>query len=43
MKFGILIETNDPEKAWHGVRFANASLKSGSEVKIFLRTRSDCS
>ncbi len=36
MKFGILIETNDPEKAWNGVRFANASLKSGHEVKIFL-------
>lgn len=36
MKFGILLETNDPEKAWNGVRFANASLKKGHEVKIFL-------
>jgi uncharacterized protein involved in oxidation of intracellular sulfur len=36
MKFGILIETNDPEQAWNGVRFANASLKRGHEVKIFL-------
>jgi uncharacterized protein involved in oxidation of intracellular sulfur len=36
MKFGILIETNEPEKAWNGVRFANASLKKGHEVKIFL-------
>ncbi len=36
MKFGILIETNEPEKAWNGVRFANASLKAGHEVKIFL-------
>ena len=36
MKFGIIIETNEPEKAWNGVRFANASLKQGHEVKIFL-------
>lgn len=36
MKFGIIIETNNPEKAWNGVRFANASLKKGHEVKIFL-------
>lgn len=36
MKFGIIIETNEPEKAWNGVRFANASLKKGHEVKIFL-------
>jgi sulfur relay (sulfurtransferase) complex TusBCD TusD component (DsrE family) len=36
MKFGIIIETNDPEKAWNGVRFGNASLKKGHEVKIFL-------
>jgi uncharacterized protein involved in oxidation of intracellular sulfur len=36
MKFGIIIETNEAEKAWNGVRFANASLKLGHEVKIFL-------
>lgn len=36
MKFGIIIETNEAEKAWNGVRFANASLKAGHEVKIFL-------
>ena len=36
MKFGILIETNEPEKAWNGVRFANASLKAGHEVRLFL-------
>jgi sulfur relay (sulfurtransferase) complex TusBCD TusD component (DsrE family) len=35
-KFGIIIETNEPEKAWDGVRFANASLKFGHAVKIFL-------
>ena len=36
MKFGLIIETNDPEKAWNGVRFGNASLGKGHEVKIFL-------
>lgn len=36
MKFGILIETNEPEKAWNGMRFANASLAKGHEVKVFL-------
>lgn len=36
MKIGIIIETNDPEKAWNGVRFANTALKKGHEVKIFL-------
>lgn len=36
MKLGIIIETNEPEKAWNGVRFANSALKQGHEVKIFL-------
>jgi len=36
MKLGIIIETNDPEKAWNAVRFANAGLDEGNEVKIFL-------
>lgn len=36
MKFGIILETNEPEKAWNGVRFANTSLRLGHEVKIFL-------
>ncbi len=36
MKLGIILETNDPEQAWNGVRFANAALKRGHEVKIFL-------
>ncbi|HLF19861.1 MAG TPA: DsrE family protein [Bacteroidota bacterium] len=36
MKFGIIIETNEPEKAWNGVRFGNAALKQGHEVKLFL-------
>lgn len=36
MKIGIIIETNEPEKSWNGVRFGNAALGRGHEVKIFL-------
>jgi uncharacterized protein involved in oxidation of intracellular sulfur len=36
MKFGIIIETNDPEKAWNAVRFANTALKQSHETKVFL-------
>lgn len=36
MKMGIIIETNEPEKAWNGVRFCNAALNQGHEVKLFL-------
>lgn len=36
MKIGIIIETNEPEKTWNGVRFANTALKNGHQVKIFL-------
>lgn len=36
MKIGIMIETNEAEKAWNGFRFAVASLKKGHEVKVFL-------
>lgn len=36
MKLGILLETNEPEKAWNGVRFANTALKQGHEVRLFL-------
>lgn len=36
MKVGIIIETNDPEKAWNGVRFGNATLVQGHEAKVFL-------
>ena len=39
MKFGVLIETNDPETAWNGVRFGVASLKKGHKVKIFLMSK----
>lgn len=36
MRLGILIETNEPEKAWNAVRLGNAALKKGHAVKIFL-------
>lgn len=36
MKFGIIIETNEPERAWNGVRFGNTALKQGHQVRLFL-------
>ena len=36
MKIAIIVQTNEPEKAWNGVRFGNTALKAGHEVKIFL-------
>jgi uncharacterized protein involved in oxidation of intracellular sulfur len=36
MRLGIILETNEPEKAWNGVRFANTALKQDHEVKLFL-------
>ena len=36
MKFGIIIETNDLEKAWNAFRFASTARKKGHEIKIFL-------
>lgn len=36
MKIGIILESNEPEKAWNGVRFGNTALKQGHEVKLFL-------
>ena len=36
MKIGIIIETNEPEKAWNGVRFGNTALNQGYDVRIFL-------
>ena len=36
MKLGIIIETNEPEKAWNAMRFANASLGKKHAVRIFL-------
>ena len=36
MKFGIILQSNEPEKAWNGLRFANTAIKQGHEVKLFL-------
>lgn len=36
MKFGIVLETKEYEKAWNAFRFANTSKKNGHEVKVFL-------
>lgn len=36
MKFGIILETKEKEKAWNALRFANTALKGGHEVKVFL-------
>jgi uncharacterized protein involved in oxidation of intracellular sulfur len=36
MRIGIILETNEPEKAWNGLRFANTALRQGHEVKVFL-------
>ena len=36
MKIGIILETNEPEKAWNAVRFGNSALKQGHSVKLFL-------
>jgi sulfur relay (sulfurtransferase) complex TusBCD TusD component (DsrE family) len=36
MKFGIILETKEYEKAWNAFRFALSSKKNGNEVKVFL-------
>lgn len=36
MKFGIILETKEKEKAWNAFRFATTAKKSGLEVKVFL-------
>ncbi len=36
MKFGIILETKEFEKAWNAFRFAVTSKKNGHEVKVFL-------
>lgn len=36
MKFGIIIETKEYEKAWNAFRFAVTAKKSGHDVKVFL-------
>jgi sulfur relay (sulfurtransferase) complex TusBCD TusD component (DsrE family) len=36
MKLGIILETNEFEKAWNAFRFATAAKKQGHDVKVFL-------
>lgn len=36
MRVGIILQSNDPEKAFNGVRFCNAAVSSGHLVKLFL-------
>ncbi|MBN2340723.1 MAG: DsrE family protein [Deltaproteobacteria bacterium] len=36
MKFGIIIETKEPEKSWNALRFAVTAKKQGHDVKVFL-------
>jgi len=31
----IIIETNEPEKAWNAIRLANTALKNNQAIKIF--------
>lgn len=36
MKFGIVLGTKEPEKAWNAFRFAVTALKTNHDVKVFL-------
>lgn len=36
MKFGILLETKEPEKTWNAFRFATTAKKQNHDVKVFL-------
>ena len=36
MKIGIILETQELEKAWNAFRFAVTAKKQGPEVKVFL-------
>lgn len=36
MKFGVIIETKEYEKAWNAMRFAVKAKEMGHEVKVFL-------
>lgn len=36
MKFGIIVNTNEPETVWNAFRFATTSLLEDHEVKVFL-------
>ncbi|MDI6716984.1 MAG: DsrE family protein [Actinomycetota bacterium] len=36
MKFGIIVNSNDPETVWNAFRFGLQPLANGDEVKVFL-------
>ena len=36
MKLGIILQSNNPEHIWNTFRLANATLKAGHSVQIFL-------
>ena len=36
MKFGVILETKEYEKAWNAFRFATTARKNGHEIKVFL-------
>ncbi len=36
MKLGIIMNTNDPETAWNGLRLGNEALNGGNETSLFL-------
>lgn len=36
MRIGIILEANEPEKAWNALRFANTAVRQKHEVKVFL-------
>lgn len=36
MQFGLIVETNDPERIWNGFRLANTALGAGHTVEVFL-------
>ena len=36
MKLGIIVNTNDSEKAWNALRLGNEALAGGNETDVFL-------
>lgn len=36
MRLGIIINTNDTEKAWNALRLGNTALEAGHQVSVFL-------
>ena len=36
MKLGIIVNTNDPEKAWNALRLGNEALAGGNGTDVFL-------